>query len=323
MPSIHGSPSGSGKDRLVAWRGMPSPHYARQQPGHPQPGHRQASHPQADRPQPGGRPEPGPDVWDRKPEGGERRRRPVLTIAAVAVGSALAIGTGVALDRLVLTELHAEPSAAGQAAPQDPARSPDADQGRAQPQRQGAGSPSPAPAAPDESAPPLNASPPPLKEIPASVRPTPTPEASQPDEQGGGSPDETSPGSGSPSGPETTVVSLTNQERAKAGCSTLRIDSRLVTAARRHSQDMAANNYFDHTSRNGDSPWDRMEAAGYPNPGAENIAKGYPTPAAVVEGWMNSPGHRANILNCKLRAVGVGMAQGPGGPYWTQNFGLS
>ncbi|MFD0852099.1 CAP domain-containing protein, partial [Actinomadura adrarensis] len=109
---------------------------------------------------------------------------------------------------------------------------------------------------------------------------------------------------------------------AKAGCGALRIDSRLVTSARRHSQDMAAKNYFDHTSQNGDSPWARMEAAGYPSPGAENIAKGYASPAAVMEGWMNSPGHRANIVNCELRTIGVGMAQGSGGPYWTQNFGF-
>ncbi|TDC70002.1 CAP domain-containing protein [Actinomadura sp. GC306] len=123
------------------------------------------------------------------------------------------------------------------------------------------------------------------------------------------------------SGPEAAVVSLTNAERSKAGCGALRVDQRLVTAARKHSADMAANNYFSHTSQNGDSPWDRMAAAGYPDAGAENIAKGYPTAAAVVKGWMNSPGHRANILNCDLRAIGVGMAGGSGGPYWTQNFG--
>ncbi len=116
-------------------------------------------------------------------------------------------------------------------------------------------------------------------------------------------------------------MSLTNAERAKQGCKPLRIDSRLVVAARKHSADMAAKNYFDHTSRNGDSAWKRMEDASYSSPGAENIAKGYPTAAAVVKGWMNSPGHRANILNCGLRAIGVGMASGPGGPLWTQDFG--
>ncbi|TDD39785.1 CAP domain-containing protein [Actinomadura sp. KC06] len=128
-------------------------------------------------------------------------------------------------------------------------------------------------------------------------------------------------GSGGSSGAEAAVVSLTNAERAKAGCEPLHVDQRLVTAARRHSADMAANGYFDHTSRNGDSPWKRMEDAGYPSPGAENIAKGYSTAAAVMKGWMDSPGHRANILNCDLRAIGVGKASGPGGPLWTQDFG--
>ncbi|TMR07203.1 hypothetical protein ETD83_01685 [Actinomadura soli] len=128
-------------------------------------------------------------------------------------------------------------------------------------------------------------------------------------------------GSEGSSGTEAAVVSLTNAERAKAGCKPLHVDQRLVTAARRHSADMAANDYFDHTSRNGDSPWERMEDAGYPSPGAENIAKGYSTAAAVMKGWMDSPGHRANILNCDLRAIGVGKASGPGGPLWTQDFG--
>ncbi|RFS86656.1 CAP domain-containing protein [Actinomadura spongiicola] len=133
----------------------------------------------------------------------------------------------------------------------------------------------------------------------------------------GGSPD----GSAGASGAEAAVVALTNAERAKEGCKPLRVDARLVTAARRHSADMAANGYFDHTSRNGDSPWQRMEAAGYPSPGAENIAKGYATAEAVMKGWMDSPGHRANILNCDLRAIGVGRAAGSGGPLWTQDFG--
>jgi uncharacterized protein YkwD len=120
---------------------------------------------------------------------------------------------------------------------------------------------------------------------------------------------------------EDAVIRLTNEERAAAGCSPLRADSRLRTAARRHSMDMGAHDYFSHTSRNGDTFADRIEAAGYPDPGAENIARGYPTAAAVMKGWMNSEGHRANILNCGLGAVGVGVYLGPGGPWWTQDFG--
>jgi uncharacterized protein YkwD len=122
---------------------------------------------------------------------------------------------------------------------------------------------------------------------------------------------------------EDVVIRLTNQERAKAGCPALRMDSRLRTAARLHSKDMATQNYFSHTSLDGDSFVDRIKQAGYPNPGAENIALGYQTAAAVMQGWMNSDGHRANILNCGLRAIGVGVFFGPKGPAWTQDFGWS
>ena len=117
------------------------------------------------------------------------------------------------------------------------------------------------------------------------------------------------------------MIRLTNRARAAAGCPALRFDSRLRTAARRHSTDMGVHNYFSHDSRNGDTFADRIIAAGYPRPGAENIARGYRTADAVMDGWMNSPGHRANILNCGLRTIGVGMYDGSGGPWWTQNFG--
>ncbi|MFJ6671512.1 CAP domain-containing protein [Actinosynnema sp. NPDC091369] len=121
---------------------------------------------------------------------------------------------------------------------------------------------------------------------------------------------------------EAKVVELTNAERAANGCPALTADDRLAAAARAHSADMAANNYFDHVSQDGRSFVDRVKAAGYPSPGAENIAAGQRTAEAVVKGWMDSPGHRANILNCKLKALGVGMARGGSyGIYWTQNFG--
>lgn len=120
---------------------------------------------------------------------------------------------------------------------------------------------------------------------------------------------------------ESAAVRLTNVERALHGCSALRIDVRLRSAARAHSVDMHRRDYFDHNSPDGRTPWDRIKAAGYADPGAENIAKGYATAQAVVQGWMNSPGHRANILNCKLTAVGIGVEFGAGGPWWTQDFG--
>jgi uncharacterized protein YkwD len=117
-------------------------------------------------------------------------------------------------------------------------------------------------------------------------------------------------------------VKLTNTQRTRRGCSALRIDSHLRTAARTHSKDMRVRHYFEHNSPEGRTPWDRIKVAGYRQPGAENIAKGYATAKAVVDGWMNSPGHRANILNCSLKAVGIGVETGSGGPWWTQDFGF-
>ncbi|HZC27301.1 MAG TPA: CAP domain-containing protein [Actinopolymorphaceae bacterium] len=122
---------------------------------------------------------------------------------------------------------------------------------------------------------------------------------------------------------EAEVVRLTNVERANRGCAALRVDSRIVQAARAHSDDMAARDYFDHNSPDGGTPWDRMRAAGYDAPAAENIARGYPTPESVVDGWMHSSGHRANILNCDNKAIGVGVHLGSGGPWWTQDFGYN
>lgn len=118
------------------------------------------------------------------------------------------------------------------------------------------------------------------------------------------------------------VVSLTNAERAKNGCGALTVDSRLQAAAQGHSEDMIARNFFDHTDPGGRSPGDRITAAGFRwSTYGENIAYGQRTPAAVMSAWMNSSGHRANILNCRFRNIGVGVALKSGTPYWTQNFG--
>ncbi|GAA2697424.1 CAP domain-containing protein [Actinoplanes palleronii] len=123
---------------------------------------------------------------------------------------------------------------------------------------------------------------------------------------------------------ETQVVALTNTERLSNGCGALRIDSRLIAAARAHSSDMIAQNFFSHTGSNGSDFVAREVTAGYPKNGAsaENIAWGYRTPQEVVTGWMNSAGHRANILDCSSTAVGVGIATTSIGTiYWTQDFG--
>ncbi|MEU3890139.1 CAP domain-containing protein [Streptomyces sp. NPDC029041] len=117
------------------------------------------------------------------------------------------------------------------------------------------------------------------------------------------------------------VLSLVNEERAKVGCSPVAADSALTDLARSYSEDMAARGFFDHTDPDGRTPWDRAEKAGISNLGGENIARGQASAAAVMDAWMNSPGHRANILNCDFKTLGVGVEFGSGGPWWTQNFG--
>lgn len=118
---------------------------------------------------------------------------------------------------------------------------------------------------------------------------------------------------------ETEVVTLANEARKANGCAPLEIDDRLVEAARAHSEDMAANGYFSHDSLDGSSFADRIVAAGYPRPAAENIAQGQDSARSVHDAWMNSDGHRANILNCDLTTVGVGVHLGTW--TWTQDFG--
>ncbi|WP_419998074.1 sigma-70 family RNA polymerase sigma factor [Streptomyces boninensis] len=116
------------------------------------------------------------------------------------------------------------------------------------------------------------------------------------------------------------VLTIVNKERAGAGCRPLKLDSRLSRAAQLHSEDMSANNYFDHTSRDGRTFSDRAKAQGYQTPGAENIARGQSSPADVMSAWMNSEGHRANILNCDLTTMGLGLVEKD--HTWTQMFGF-
>lgn len=141
--------------------------------------------------------------------------------------------------------------------------------------------------------------------------PSPTPEPS--------SEPEPPPGGETPL--EYEVVELTNAERADEGCDSLRVDERLVAAAQGHSADMAERNYFDHDSPEGEGPGERTAEQGYPSWSGENIAFGYATAEDVVEGWMDSQGHRRNILNCDSVAVGVGAVESERGIYWTQVFG--
>lgn len=118
---------------------------------------------------------------------------------------------------------------------------------------------------------------------------------------------------------EVQVVELTNQERAKQGLAPLQIDENLSKVAREKSRDMATTGYFDHNSPQYGSPFDMMKSFGidYRTAG-ENIAKGQRTPEEVVNAWMNSPGHRANIMNGEFTHIGVGFVEN--GNHWTQMF---
>ncbi len=118
---------------------------------------------------------------------------------------------------------------------------------------------------------------------------------------------------------ENEVVRLVNEQRAKYGLNALRTNWELSRVARYKSQDMADNRYFSHTSPTYGSPFQMMKAFGltYRSAG-ENIAYGQRTPEAVVNAWMNSSGHRANILNASYTQIGVGFVLD--GYYWTQMF---
>jgi len=129
---------------------------------------------------------------------------------------------------------------------------------------------------------------------------------------------------------ENEVTRLVILERRKSGCdrkSDIVNDPRLRAAALAHSRDMATNDYFSHNSKDKDgrtvTPWDRAKAAGYAHPDSENIAGGYTTAEAVVQGWISSTtGHKENILRCSSVATGVGLAYGKNHtPLWTQMFG--
>lgn len=121
---------------------------------------------------------------------------------------------------------------------------------------------------------------------------------------------------------EKEVVKLVNEERRTRGLEPLKIHKPLSKLAERKSQDMADHQYFSHTSPNYGSPFDMMRQFEFQFRSAgENIAAGQRSPAQVVEGWMNSDGHRANILHKSFTHIGVGYVEGGSyGTYWTQLF---
>lgn len=122
------------------------------------------------------------------------------------------------------------------------------------------------------------------------------------------------------------VMELFNTARAAEGLPALRVDERLAAAAQLHSEWMASAQTMSHTGEGGSTPADRVSAQGYPIVTlAENVAAGQLSPQSVFNAWMNSPGHRANILGAGFVHVGVGYVAATGyyGAYWTANFGAS
>jgi uncharacterized protein YkwD len=126
------------------------------------------------------------------------------------------------------------------------------------------------------------------------------------------------------SSPSAQVLALVNAQRLLHGCHALAASEPLTTLAQDFSTEMAVEHFFSHTDPAGRTPWDRARALGITDLGGENIAMGQQTPAAVMAAWMDSAGHRANILDCRYRSLGVGVyfagSSTAGGPWWTQDF---
>jgi uncharacterized protein YkwD len=239
----------------------------------------------------------GPDDYDSEEPRGHRRRR--RGVAGPIVG-ALAVLSLVAAGGWYVTRDTKNAVATGQHDPltsvvTDETGAPPADDATATPTRHATRTPRPTPTRTSHTTEP-------------TTKPTTKPPA--------------------PSGSkEAQVLQLTNNERAKAGCGPLRTNSALTRAADLHATDMVVHHFFDHNSQDGRSPFDRMKAAGFTGGAmAENIAVGYSSAAAVVDGWMHSEGHRRNILNCSYTMIGIGYDSGQvkpewGNGSWVQDFG--
>ncbi len=118
------------------------------------------------------------------------------------------------------------------------------------------------------------------------------------------------------------ALRLVNENRRRGGCDNLTVDRRLIVAANRHASEMARRGYFAHEDLRGERAGDRVQDAGYRwSRYGENIARGQDSVFEVVDGWMHSPEHRENIMDCGLREVGVGLAfSSDRTPYWVQDF---
>lgn len=124
---------------------------------------------------------------------------------------------------------------------------------------------------------------------------------------------------------DAQLLQLTNEQRRRAGLQPLRLSSKLGQAAQSHAGDMAKNNIFSHTGSNGSTMVDRIKSVGYSySTIGENIAAGESNPQATIQQWMNSPGHRRNILNPSFTEIGFGYTAAPNTQYrhyWVQVFG--
>ncbi|WP_333767383.1 CAP domain-containing protein [Streptomyces sp. IBSBF 2435] len=277
-------------------------------------------------------PQPGPHGHR-----GRRKHHPVRTgllatsavmaVGAVAASSGLLSGVTGGLDQdgdgrgSAQADGPADPSRTGSDQPSPQGGTTTAIPGSPGSSASGTPSASPAkPAAPTASAAPTATRP------PASPTATPTRTTSAPTTPVRTTPavkkPAASPSSDTLSAARAAILSLVNDERATAGCKPLTASSPLDGLAQAFSDDMAARGFFDHTDPDGHTPWDRAKARGIGNLGGENIARGQATAQAVMTAWMNSPGHRANILNCDYTTLGVGIHFGSGGPWWTQDFGF-
>ena len=133
-------------------------------------------------------------------------------------------------------------------------------------------------------------------------------------------------------GPAETVLSVVNTARAKAGCGPLRLNPKLMSAAKSHARNMAEKDFFGHKGKDGSRFSNRIKRQGYKyRAAAENIAAGQASARQVALDWLSSPGHRRNILNCRLKDTGIAVAYQPddqpmmgnGRPfhyYWVQVF---
>ncbi|TXS22576.1 CAP domain-containing protein [Streptomyces sp. ms191] len=186
------------------------------------------------------------------------------------------------------------------------------------PKKTAAPKPKPKPAAPKTTAAPAPEKP--VAKPSRTATPKPAPTAHKPVERPK-APAPTAAPAGRDTAAATEVVRLVNQQRALVGCTPVTADSGLSALADAFSRDMAARGFFDHTDPDGATPWVRAQKAGIANMGGENIARGQVDAAAVMQSWMASDGHRANILNCDFKTIGVGVHFADGGPWWTQDFG--